>query len=445
MNRALSSVVMRLVALLFVLGWVIGLTATISRAAPIPSLESAATQLREATVTVRVHRFAKVPEKRGKPKAAGRVTVCSGVSVGDGMIVTFVNASGGARIRVTLPDGKQAEASPRVIDHYSGLTLLDTGVRNLKSVSLGTKKAMPKVGGWVLSAAAWGIEKPVVSFGILSGTKRSIRGAAFPPLLQCDLRTAETSSGAGLVDQHGKLIGVVVAAESSNRRNGWTYAIPVEHVRRLMRVRSGKKLVVLKRRRPVAGLVLKQGKKQGTVVVQHIMKDGPAAKAGIQVGDQVLASDGVAIRSVYQVVVPLLRKRPGDTMLLRISRKGAAPREMRIILGGGVELPATNHFAGAIGLVNPKVEVAQEGLRQFTLRNDGGTRKRAVDAIPPPTSKAKAEQAAKQMRQMHKALQNYGKLVTQLQKELQRNEEERQALKAEIIQLHKQLAEKESR
>ena len=37
----------------------------------------------------------------------------------------------------------------------------------------------PEVGSWVLSAAAWGTERPVVSLGIVSGTDRTLRGAAF--------------------------------------------------------------------------------------------------------------------------------------------------------------------------------------------------------------------------------------------------------------------------
>jgi len=400
-------------------------TATAALAAEPPSLEKAAEKLQAATVTVRVTETA-TAKAPSSSNVAARVSVCSGVSVGRGTVVTYVSAPAGARIRVTLPGGDQAEAKPRVVDHFSGLTLLDTGKADLPGIELAD--ALPKVGAWVLGAAAWGIEKPVVSLGILSGADRSIPGASFPPLLQCDLRTAETSSGSGLVDRDGKLIGIVVATEALRRPNGWTFAVPVSHVKRLMRARSGEKVVVLKSRRPVVGLVLEAGSERDEVVVQRVVKGGPADKAGIKVGDQILTADGLSIRSVYQAVVPLMKKQPGDTMVFLVQQKDGR-RTMEVTLGGGIELPTTAHPASVMGLVDPRVEVARTGKNRFDLRDaQGGVRNLSVDSAPP----GEGETADGQIRVLQRALDRYAHLIEWYRDQLHRRDGEQTELEERV-------------
>ncbi len=324
----------------------VALAASTAFSEQLPSLEKAAAALQASTVTVRVAPIQTQGEAAddnpsdvdAPPQDAAaprQVTVCSGVSLGDGLIVTYIRPAAGARIRITIPNGDQAGAEVRVIDHVSGLTLLESDRRNIPGLTLAEKP--PVVGEWVLSAAAWGAERPVVSFGILSGTNRTIPGVNFPPLLQCDLRSAETSSGAALVDRLGALLGVIVATEATSRRSGWTYAVPIRHAERLLRARVPGKVIVLNRRRPVVGLQLSAGDSPGSVVVSRVEKGGPAEKAGIREGDRVLAAEGLTIRSVYQVVRPLLQKQPGDKMTLLVSHNGQS-RQVEVTLGGGTEL-----------------------------------------------------------------------------------------------------------
>src|SRR5437867_13398060 len=78
-----------------------------------------AKKLAAATVTVR----ASAPESEpGKP---ADVTVFSGVSLGEGLIVTFSSAPETWRYRLTLPHGTQADGGLRVKDLYSGLSVLE--------------------------------------------------------------------------------------------------------------------------------------------------------------------------------------------------------------------------------------------------------------------------------------------------------------------------------
>ncbi len=106
---------MRTITLLAILSiaWKGAVSTGAARAAEIDT-ERLAQALSSATVTVRVT----VPPDTG-------VTISSGVSLGDGFVVTYSNHPGNADFRLTLPDGAQSKAEARVIDVYSGLSLLE--------------------------------------------------------------------------------------------------------------------------------------------------------------------------------------------------------------------------------------------------------------------------------------------------------------------------------
>src|SRR5262245_29153945 len=217
------------------------------------SWEWAAKKIQQATVTVRIG--GDTPEDSQSPA----VTVVSGLCIRDGRVVTAAFAGSDTPIRLTLPSGKQAEAKVQVVDEYSGLALLKADTASL--VPLSSAEIVPAVGSELLTAAAWGLQQPLVSRGIVGGTDRKHPGANYPPLLQCDCVTMSTSTGAGLVDRLGRLIGVIVAADREGDRRGWAYAVPVAHVQRLLRAadeQTGDSIVLLKRRRPVVGMVLDQ-------------------------------------------------------------------------------------------------------------------------------------------------------------------------------------------
>lgn len=277
------------------------------------------------------------PVNAAKPAPRSAVAVASGVSLGHGLIVTFVSAPGTARIRVSLPDdGGSADARPVVVDHYSGLTLLQIDQVNLASLPLVDKT--PAVGATVYTAAGSGTEEPMVSRGILSGTLRPM-GALLPPVLPCDIRTTASSSGAPLVDQTGRLVGIVAGTDAT----GWAYAVPVQHVERLMKARPSEGVVVLERRQPILGLNLRPGARDNveqppTVEVARVIAGGPSEKSGFMVGDFVSEVDGKKVRILYDVSKIILSKQPGDRVAFTV-RRGEAEIPMTITLGGAADTP----------------------------------------------------------------------------------------------------------
>ncbi len=391
-----------------------------------PDLQTAARRLLDGVVTVRV-RFAETADEGG---GKARVVVCSGVVVGSRWVVTPVFAGADSQVKITLPTGTQVDGEFRVVDEYSGLAMIR--LRSAAGSPLPLAARLPAVGSWVVSAAGWGAEKPVVSLGIVSGHQRTDPGLLYPPLLQCDLRAATTSSGAAVVDPSGALVGVVVVT-GTDRSAGFSFAVPVEHVRRLLRVaeeaKSSTKMVVLKRRRPEVGMVL-DGQPDAVKVVK-VTRGSPADRAGIVVGDRVVAVNGVHIRSVYQAVRPVLVRQPGDRVTFTIERSGER-RDIGITLGGGVELSRAR-LRDIAQFVQPKIDMTNSDL---PLADNS---KRRPNPAVAATKEDTAGTDSRRRALLEKSLDRYQAALRILQQRLQQSEAERRELQREIRELQREV------
>jgi serine protease DegQ len=420
------------------------------------SVEDAAERLVAATVTIRsVQKPVAEPSRdkatssasRTSPSADGKggaalssnvqpatneVTVCSGVSLGRGLIVTFrAMPEAGAempRFRVTLPGGDQAEALLRVIDRHSGLVLLEIENREVSGLRLAAQS--PKIGSAVLTAAAAGLEEPAVSSGILGASDRSLTGVDLPPLLQCDVRTTETSSGAAVVDRHGELLGIVVATAVSGQHSGWTYALPARHVERVIAAKVDGKLIELKRRRPVVGFTIGAGEKEGAVVVERVEQNGPAAAAGIKPGDLIVETDGLKIRSAYQAIDLILKKQPGDRMTFSVERAGAR-HTLEVLLDGGampvaeIQQPAD----GALVRIGPQLKAMRARSGEITIRDDS----QPDVAVGPDRGKTRRS-VGNEAELLRLQLGAYERVIESMQKEIESLRRETSQLREQVKQ-----------
>ena len=81
---------------------------------------------------------------------------------------------------------------------------------------------------------------------------------------------------------------------------------------------------------PVASLGIRPWRPQTPAVLAQLAPDGPALAAGLQVGDRVLAIDGLVLAD-WQQLVDAVRQRPDEAVTLRIER-GGEEREVRLTL-----------------------------------------------------------------------------------------------------------------
>ncbi|EAQ78331.1 S1C family serine protease [Blastopirellula marina] len=402
----------RFAALLLALG-----AAGLVHAAELPQFETAVQQLAAATVTVRMIALSAAPPAgeadplAKQPKSPSRVTVCTGVAISAKQIVTCLRYESGSRLRVTLADGRQADAELKVIDHFSTLAILQLQDLEVPPISLAAQD--PAAGRWVVSAAGWGAAPAVQTFGMIGAVDRQIPGADLPPLLECDLRGAATAAGSGIVNPDATLAGIVVAVQKPNDDAPRTYAVPSKHIQRLLASQAADKVIVLQRRRPTLGLTLAAGSKAETVVVEKVAADGPAAQAGIAKGDQVLAVDGLYIRSVYQAIGPVLAKQPGDKIRLKVLQ-GEKLALVEVTLGGGVEFP--NQLAQLGGdrrlLTDPRIELARLAAKDPNLQDPLAAMEVAGEDEQP------VDPRDEQIEILQRAIDRYAKLIEFYQQQL---------------------------
>jgi len=301
---------------------------------------------------------------------------------------------------------------------------------------------MPAIGAAVFTAAASGIQPPLVSEGILGGVDRAIRGRGLPPLLQCDLRTSETSGGAAVIDAQTQLLGIIAA--TGDGHGGWTYAIPAEYVRRLIDARREGKTVVLKRLRPSLGLILGPGDRDGAVRVERVVPGGPADRAGVQPQDLILSADGRQIRNAYQAIGLILKKQPGDQVEFVIERAGQT-KTAQITLGDAGKLPDLEVAPGGAVRVGSQVQAQNTNPAEIKVRSGAHV---AELSIEPKEKKARLDRD--EVTLLRAQLEAFDKVIVRLQGELRRRDEAHRAtnkliesLTAEIARLREQLDEAE--
>jgi hypothetical protein len=184
----------------------------------------------------------------------------------------------------------------------------------------------------------------------------------------------------------------------------------------------------------------------GAIVVSRVTPGGPAEKAGIRPGDQILMTDGMVIRSVYQAVLPTLYKQPGDATTFRIYREESS-RDVSVVLGGGVELASAPADLLA-DLIQPKVHLSRDDAGAIVANKTSSAAAQVAvvpplpDDTPPPTPPNAADKIAL----LEKALSRYQAVIELQQKQLADEKKLRQehdlllqSLRAEIEALRKSL------
>lgn len=250
----------------------------------------------------------------------------SGVVVSkDGYIVTNAHVIAQAdEITVAFNDGRKARAKVVGSDTDSDLAVIRVELDNLVPMAF---RAEPiRVGDVALAIGnPFGVGQTVTQ-GIISATGRAGIGvSSFEDFIQTDAAINPGNSGGALVDANGALIGINTAIYSrSGGSMGIGFAIPTQIVERVMNalITTGKVS------RGWLGIEIMPATDNPTsiesrtgAVVARVWQDGPAAKAGVQVGDTITAIDGTPIKDANTLIGMVAQKSPNSTLSLTIVRQ----------------------------------------------------------------------------------------------------------------------------
>ena len=196
---------------------------------------------------------------------------------------------------------------------------VDVG-RRLKALSLADSTTVRTGQLAVAIGSPFGLSQTTTA-GIVSGTGRHIQapdGFQIDSVIQTDAPINPGNSGGPLLDAQGRVIGVnSQIASQSGGSVGIGFAVPSNTVRDVIpRLERGETI-----RRAYLGVSTCGG--TGGVTVASVTSGGPAAAAGLRVGDVIRSVAGERVADSDDVAAAIQDRRPGEQVAIEIRRGGS--------------------------------------------------------------------------------------------------------------------------
>jgi serine protease Do len=260
----------------------------------------------------------------------------SGVVVEDGLVVTCAHNLHGETAELVTGDGRRVEVTVMGADLDGDLAVMQA--EGLDVAPLSRSDATVEAGDVIFAAANPHAQGVRVTAGQVTATDRSFRGPRGQRNTGALEHTAPLlrgSSGGAVVDASGFLL----AINTHRLEGGFYVAVPVDEAwwRRMESLRTGSYqprqrlgVAVLsprtgRRIRAAAGLPERDG-----LLVRSVREDGPAARAGIETGDLLVASGDTPLVTVDDLHDVLAAA--GDTLRLTVVR---GVDERTVVVGFG--------------------------------------------------------------------------------------------------------------
>jgi serine protease Do len=263
----------------------------------------------------------------------------SGVVVAPGQVLTCAHGLRTEEVAVTLPDGRSVPGRLAGVDAAGDLAAVaaDTG----ETAAIEWSRESPALGTPVFALARLGDGSLRVTSGAVSALGRSFRGPRGRRIagsIEHTAAVARGSAGGPLVDAGGRLLGLssvrldgglvlALAADADLEARAESLGrgeAPARHSLGVAVVSSR----AARRMRRAVGL----GDRDG-LLVREVAAEGPAAAAGVEPGDLIVAAGGREIASVDDLYAALDAHAGNAPLALELVR-GEADRTVKVELGG---------------------------------------------------------------------------------------------------------------
>jgi S1-C subfamily serine protease len=241
-------------------------------------------------------------------------------------------------VSVTLADGRQIDGAVEGTDPVTDLALVRIPTRDngLQAAPLGDSEAL-EVGDWAIALGSpYGLER-TVTLGIVSSLHRDINSLGFADkrldLIQTDAAINPGNSGGPLINASGEVIGINTLVRSGPGA-GLGFAIPINLARRVaLQLADGGTVV-----HPYLGLqlvpltarvardnnrdpdALVRLPEHDGALVQKVLPESPAEKAGLKRGDLVVAIADQDVRTPSALLQQVERSEVGQPLALKVLR-----------------------------------------------------------------------------------------------------------------------------
>jgi putative serine protease PepD len=228
-------------------------------------------------------------------------------------------------ITITTDDGESQPATVRGQDPATDLALLH--VDNGLPAAPVAERAV-RAGDSVLAVGAPASRggQPWLGDGIVAsidGVVAQSGGPAMAGLIATNASPGTKGTGGALLDRHGTVAGIVLAPIDGDAA---IYAVPIEFAARVADQLNTKGAAA----HGWLGLVA-TNQREGPVVATTT-ENGPAQRAGIEVGDIVVAVGGRAVVTMGEVTAAARRHSPRATVVVKV-RRGNELRSFDVVMG----------------------------------------------------------------------------------------------------------------
>jgi serine protease Do len=253
----------------------------------------------------------------------------------DGYILTNNHVVENAdKIQVQLYDKRTIDAKVIGTDPLTDLAVIKIDASDLPEAYLGNSDDA-KVGQWVMAIGNPLSLNSTVTAGIISAKGRNINilrdkagASAIEDYIQTDAAINPGNSGGALVDLAGSVVGInaAIAAGGTGSYIGYGFAIPINIAKTVAKeiiatgkVNRGYIGVNITAVDPATAKAVGLDKAKG-IMVQGLMENGAAEKAGIKEGDIILKIDGREVNQPNELQSYVASKTAGTSVTLTLWR-----------------------------------------------------------------------------------------------------------------------------
>jgi len=237
-------------------------------------------------------------------------------------------------LKVKLIDGREADAEVLGTDPNTEVALIKIDLDDLPSVNLGNSDNL-EIGEWVIAIGSPLELTSTVTAGIVSALSRDIpiireqnrTNTGIDNYIQTDAAINPGNSGGALVNLRGEVIGINTAiASKTGSYIGYGFAVPINTAKNVIddivnygEVRRGYLGVFIDNMDVVKAKGVGLDKPRG-VLINSVMKDKAAFKAGLEAGDVILKVQGVEVNQVNELQAKVAEYDPGEEIEIVVWR-----------------------------------------------------------------------------------------------------------------------------
>jgi len=292
-------------------------------------------------------------------------------SVGSGFVIhesgyVVTNAhvvSAAAQLSVVLEDGTDYDAKVIGRDNIRDLAVIKFEPKApLRPIAIGRSDDL------MIGEQTIAIGNPVglhntLTTGVISALHRELEvegRVVYRDLIQTDAGINPGNSGGPLLNVLGELIGINTAIRADAQNIG--FAIPVDQLREML----PEILAVEKQNRSTLGFRLDRA---DPPAIAEVVGNGPAAGAGLAVGDVILSVNGDDVARAVDFYVKVLDVRAGQAVAITVLRD-RKPLQVSVTM---TALPSPDGKRLALDRLGLTLdELRDDVARRFQLRGGGG-------------------------------------------------------------------------